>query len=148
MPHEINNIGITLLRIKLVFYGRDFLEKIFEPPSQGTGSTRAFVASNSTGWGHRVPLKKSCLTQLTSHSNLLSPFPFRSTNHSGADALHHKTRRTSTRTRTGLHRSLTTIPSRILLENRGTRSLFLTRTPKDNTTLTMRQNTRCQHALV
>lgn len=117
MLREINNIGITLQRMELIFYRDSFLEKIFGLSSQETKGARAFVASNLAEEGYRVVPKKSRLPQLTSRSNLFSPFPFRSTYHPGADALHHKTRRTSTRTRTSLHRSLTTIPSRILLEN-------------------------------
>lgn len=113
---------------------------------QKTENMRVFIAINLEGGKHRVISNKSRLTHLTSHPNLFSPFPFRSTNHSGADTFHHKSRRTSTRTRTGLHRSLTTIPSRISLENRGTQRLFLARTPKENTTLTDFNNAS-KHAL-
>lgn len=73
MLHEINNIRVTLQRIKSVSYGDSFLEKIFEPPSQGAKGARAFVAGNLTRGGYRVVPKKSRLTQLTSH--VLTCFP-------------------------------------------------------------------------
>ena len=123
-------------RIKLVFYERNFLKKIIELLLQKTENVGVFIAINLANEKHRVVSNKSRLTHLTSQPNLFSPFPFRSTNHSGADTFHHKSRRTSTCTRTGLHRSLTTVPSRILLENHRTQCLFPTRTPKENTTLT------------
>lgn len=135
--------------MELIFYRDSFSEKIFELSSQGTKGAGAFVASNPVKEEYRVVPKKSRLPQLTSRSNLFSPFPFRSTYHPGADALHHKARRTSTRTRASLHRSLTTIPSRITFESLTEHDTFAQRvTPKDNTTLTMRQNTRCQRARV
>lgn len=112
MLHEINNIGITLQQIELVFYERIYFEKNFKLSSQDMGISGAFIASNPTRGEYCVVLKKSRLTHLTSRPNLFSPFPFRSPYHSGADAFHHKTRRTGTRTRAGLHRSLTTILSR------------------------------------
>lgn len=101
---------ITLQQNVLGLFKSTFIAKIIKLALSKIASAKISVASNLAGRKCRVISKNLCLMQLT--SNLLSPFPFRSTNHTGADAFHHKPRRTSTGTRTSLHCSLTAILSR------------------------------------
>lgn len=98
------------------------------------GSVNVFIADNFIENKRSVVAKKLRLVRLTSRSNLLSPFPFWPTDHSGANAFHHKTRRTSSCTRSGFHRSLTTILSRNSFGNQETHTILLYHDKK--TTLT------------
>lgn len=51
---------------------------------------------------------KIILKPVNLFTNLFTPLPFGSTDDSGSDTLHHKSRCTSTGTRTSLHNSLAT----------------------------------------
>lgn len=88
------------------------------------GSANVFVANNFIEKKHCIVAKTLDLLRLTSRSYLFSPFPFRPADHSSTNAFHHKTRRTSSCTRSGFHRSLTTILSRNLSGNQETHTIL------------------------